>query len=90
MSLEKIFAKANKEKVSLHQEGSVFYIVLGKDNNLIDFEFIRKYHECLDTVEKHPDPCCLVTIGTGPRIFSSGFDLKMWKNSQIDQIDSII
>ena len=42
LSLKQVFAQAGKEaKVSLVQDGPVFYLVLNTKLNMIDFEFIE-------------------------------------------------
>lgn len=37
--------------------------------------------DCLDVVEKSEGAACLVTIGTNPKMFSSGFDVKNPKST---------
>ena len=45
--------------------------------------------EVLDQIEKTDGPGVLVTIGTGERHFSTGFDLKYWMKSYDNMYDSI-
>jgi enoyl-CoA hydratase/carnithine racemase len=35
-------------------------------------------HKALDQVEASTGPGCLVIMGTGDRMFSTGFNLKYW------------
>jgi enoyl-CoA hydratase/carnithine racemase len=57
---------------------------------MFDFNIIKLLEECLNAVEKGEGPAVLVTIGTGSKIFSSGFDLEFWKRDKIDQLTSIV
>ena len=38
-------------------------------------------NEALDLIEKAKDMKLLICIGKGPKIFSSGFDLKEWAST---------
>ena len=51
---------------------------------------MKLIHACLDEIEQSTGPACLVTIGTGERMFSTGFDLKMWTTGIIPQWQSIL
>ena len=45
---------------------------------------------CLDKVEKSEGPACLVTIGSGSKFFSSGFDLKFWAKDKMNVYNSVL
>ena len=40
-------------------------------------------YDLLDQVEKTEGPRILVTIGTGPKIFHSGFNFELWKQNPL-------
>ena len=42
---------------------------------------MQRIYELLDEVEKAEGPRVLVTIGTGAKIFHSGFSLDLWKQN---------
>ena len=42
---------------------------------MIDRNFINKMHEFLDKIEASEGPAIVVTIGSGPKVFCSGFNL---------------
>ena len=43
-----------------------------------DIDRINKYIAILDRIEASEGEGVMISIGTGPKIFSSGFDLKYW------------
>ena len=45
--------------------------------------------EKLEIVQKSTGAACLVTIGTGPKIFSTGFDLPEWKKNKLNGLSAI-
>ena len=55
--------------------------------NAIDPDFIQQFHDCLDDIEKNTKgPGIVVTIGCGPKVFSSGFNLNFWKQNPKNNI----
>ena len=92
LTQEEIFAqaKAINAEVALVKDGPIYYLVLGRQDNTFNFEIMKQIHACLDEVEKSTGPACLVTIGTGERMFSTGFDLKMWATGVIPQWQSVL
>ena len=78
MSLEEVFKKAGTDQVSLVKDGKIFFLVLNRPFNLIDFDFINKVNQCLDEIENSKDEdAIMVTIGSGAKVFCSGFNLKI-------------
>ena len=81
MSLQEVFAKAEPEQLAslVHDPAtSIYYLVLQREDNTFNYELIKRLHELLDQLEKTSGAACLVTIGVGPRFFSTGFDLNLW------------
>ena len=66
--------------MGLVRDGQIFYLVLNDPNkdNTIDNEKIDKLNKYLDEVESSKGPAVLVTVATGSRMFSTGFDLQFW------------
>ena len=60
-----------------------------KDNTL-NLERVKKYLSIMDKIEATTGPGVLVTIGTGNRHFSTGFDLPTWANSYDAMKESLI
>ena len=56
-------------------DAPVHYVVCTRKDNIWDLERIKKYNKILDQIEASEGPGVMITIGTGERIFSSGFDL---------------
>ena len=49
--------------------------MLNRPDNTIDPSFINSLNEMLDFVANSEGPVVLVTMGTGPKVFSTGFDM---------------
>jgi len=64
--------------MGLIRDDSIFYLVLNDGDNTFDNEKISKVDKYLDEVEKSEGPAVLVTVGTGSKKFSTGFDLHFW------------
>lgn len=87
MSLEQVFEKAGTDQVSLVKEGNIFFLVLNRPFNLIDFDFIKKVNKCLDEVENSKDEdAVMVTIGSGSKVFCSGFNLKILGKGDVHSV----
>ena len=70
-------------------DAPIHYIVLNRKDNTMTIKYINQYLAYLDQIEQTEGPGVLVTIGTGAKHFSSGFDLPSWMNSFDDMINSI-
>ena len=78
LSLKEVFARVEAQEdksIGLIQDEEIFYIVMNNGNNMFNEESINKWHKCLDLIEATKGPAVLVTIATGDRVFSTGFDL---------------
>ena len=92
LKLSEVFAQAGQKRVALVIDGPVHYLVLNTKVNAINPQFIKEFNACLDTLESLPEePAILVMIGSGPKVFCAGFDLKHWAanpiNSAIDLME---
>ncbi len=79
--LLKVFEQVNSQEdktIGLVKDGQVYYLVMNRPDNMFDFNYMQKISDYLDVVSKDSGPRVLVTIGTGPKIFSTGFDFKCW------------
>ena len=81
LKLNDVFARAGKETLCMvhDKEASIYYVVMNTPYNMIDNDFIKKYNDCLDYIEKSDGPGVMITIGTGPKVFCSGFNLRFWQ-----------
>ena len=65
------------------RDGDINYLVLNAEGGdfLFNDESMDKLDKMMDHLEQNiPEgPACLVTIATGAKKFSTGFDLKYWK-----------
>lgn len=65
-------------------------MVLNRPMNMVDFKMMDQVEKILDEVENSKDKnAILVTVNSGPKVFSSGFNLKMWAISDTHRILSI-
>ena len=66
------------------------YLVLNKEDYLFDDETIAKIDALIDYVEEMEEgPACLVTIGAGKKLFSTGFNLNNWTLNDVNALTSI-
>ena len=54
------------------------YVVFTRNDNTWDLNRINAYLAILDKIEESSGPGVMVSIGTGKKHFSSGFDLPYW------------
>lgn len=87
MNIDDVLTKAKEQGkgklMTLIKDNYIFYLVLLKQDNTFDFEFIKQMNECLDEVEKSEGPACLVCIGSYDKIFTTGFNLPVWEKEGI-------
>ena len=57
---------------------NIFFLVLNRDDNTFCPDYIKRVSDYLDVVAQAQDERVLVTLGTGQKIFSTGFNLKYW------------
>ena len=79
--LAKVLEQVSKQQdpsIGLVVEGPVHFLVLNRPDNTFDFKYIQAISDLLDKVAASSGPTVLVTIGTGPKIFSSGLDFNCW------------
>ena len=75
-TLDHIFEKVPKgQEIGYVYDAPVHYIVLTRHDNTFNMDFVEKYLAILDKIEASSGPGVMVTIGTGARHFSTGFDL---------------
>ena len=79
--MQKVIDQVNKQSdptIGLIKEGKIYFLVLNRSDNVFDFNYMKLISDYLDVVANAEGDRILVTIGTGPKIFSSGFDFKCW------------
>ena len=67
-------------------EAKIFYIVMNTSVNLVDFKFIEKFGEILDKIEATKGPGVIVTISRGEKVFSAGFNVKLWAEDKRNSV----
>ena len=65
------------------------YVVFTRKDNVWNNEFIKTYLAILDKIEASEGPGVMVSIGTGNKLFSTGFDLDFWASSYDNMTNSI-
>ena len=77
-TLDQVFAEAKPNDISYIYDAPIHYIVMTRKDNTWNIDRINKYMSILDQIEATKGPGVMVTIGTGKKIFSTGFDLPYW------------
>jgi enoyl-CoA hydratase/carnithine racemase len=57
--------------------------------NMLNNDFIERISMKLDEVEATKGAAVLVTVASGPKVFSSGFDLKYWGKNPYNVLFSL-
>ncbi len=71
-------ARNSQDSVVLIQQGPIHFLFFNRPDFQFDPETMAAVHKSLDQVEASTGPGCLVCMGTGDRMFSTGFNLKYW------------
>ena len=66
------------EYIGYVYDAPVHYIVLNSFEPTFTLERVEKYLSILDKIEASSGPGVMVTVGSGKRHFSTGFDLPYW------------
>lgn len=90
LSLDEVFKKAGKEEIAYVNDAPIHYVVLTRFDNTWTIERAANYCKVLDQIEASEGPGVMVTIGTGPRHFSTGFDLGAWASDFNHMRDAIL
>ena len=90
LSLEEVFKKAGKEEIAYVYDAPIHYVVLTRFDNTWTIERATNYCKVLDQIEASEGPGVMVTVGTGPRHFSTGFDLSNWAKDFNNMRDAIV
>ena len=90
LSLEQVFAKGANEDIGYVFDAPIHYVLLNRPDNTWTLESIKKYLTVLDQIEASEGPGIMVTIGTGARHFSTGFDLSYWIKDYKNMKDSLL
>ena len=78
LTLVQVIEKAGSQEMAYVEDAPIHYIVLNRKDNTFDSDRIDALNALLDQVEATEGPGVLVTLGSGPRHFSTGFDLPFW------------
>ena len=89
LKLADVFAKVEADEIGYVFDAPIHYIVLNRKDNSWNMERINQYITLLDRIEATEGPGVLVTIGTGPKFFSIGFDLHYWMTDMNNAFTSL-
>lgn len=78
LNLANIVERAQGEDIAYVYDAPFHFIVLTRKDNVWSNATIARYLAVLDQIEATKGPGVLVTIGTGAKHFSTGFDLPWW------------
>ena len=81
--------EGKKEEMGYVFDAPFHYVVFTRNDNTWTVDRINAYLAILDKIEASTGPGVMVSIGTGPKHFSSGFDLPYWAASFANMKDSI-
>ena len=77
MSLKEVYEKVAKQDptVGYVYDAPIHYIVINNGDGTVNMEMIAKFEQIFAEIEKSTGPGVIVTIGSGSKIFSQGFNL---------------
>ena len=75
---EKADAQEESDLIAYIWDKPIHYIVLKREDNTLTLEFLHEFIATLDKIEATKGAGVVVTIGTGKKSFSTGFDLPTW------------
>lgn len=79
LTIAQIIDSARGEDMAYIYDEPIHYVVFTRKDNTWDLERIAAYLALLDRIEATEEgPGIMVSIGTGSRHFSTGFDLPKW------------
>ena len=78
LTIDQVVAKAAKNDMTYVADGPIHYVVFTRQDNTWNNDRITQYLAILDKIEESTGPGVMVSIGTGKKHFSSGFDLPYW------------
>ena len=93
LSLQEVFSKVNKQpdtRFGYIFDNPIHYIVLNTKVNIFTLDLIAFMTETIDKIEKCQGPGVIVTLGTGSKTFSGGFDLGSWAVDPIVPLECVI
>ena len=77
LTLKEVFEKAGDQKVALVHDDPIYYMVLNTKLNIMSLDVVQKIIEIIEKVEATEGEAVFVTIGSGSKVFSSGFNAKI-------------
>lgn len=82
MKLQTILDQSS-DTVTLVKTAGVYFVVIGKANDLNGFEFLDEMDEILDKVYRDNDTKCLICIGKGQECFTTPIrSLMKWRQEE--------
>ena len=79
LSLNQVIDQVDKkEEIGYVFDAPFHYVVFTRKDNTWNLDRINAYLALLDKIEASSGPGVMVSIGIGPKHFSSGFDLPYW------------
>ncbi len=80
---------STSKDLELIKDGDIYYLLMGQEDNNYNLEWGKKFNTCLDEAENSIGPGCLVTVGTGPKVFHSGLDLDTLKKNPLEVYETM-
>ena len=78
LTIKEVFERTGNDIVSLVVDEPIYYMVLNTKLNIQGLAFLKKVDQIIKQVENTNGQAVLVTINSGPKVFSAGMDLKFW------------
>ena len=82
LTLAQVIEQAGSQEVAYVADEPIHYLVLNRPDNTFTSDRLRKIDALLDQIEATEGPGILVTVGTGPKHFSTGYDLEDWVSTR--------
>lgn len=78
LSISEVIAKVADQEMGYVFDAPFHFVVFNRKDNTWNMDRINAYLALLDKIEESSGPGVMVSIGTGKKHFSSGFDLPYW------------
>ena len=89
LNFNMLLAQTGDDELGYCYDAPIHYVVLNRKDNTWDTPRVDRYIALLDEIESHKGPGVMVTLGTGRKHFSSGFDLPYWAESCDNMINCL-
>ena len=89
LSITQVIEQVGSDEIGYVFDAPCHYVVFNRKDNTWNVDRINAYLAILDTIEASTGPGLMVSIGTGKKHFSTGFDLPFWAEDYANVKNSV-